>query len=339
MESSSDEDENEADIDEEGEYEENELIDDAEELNIELDDEEIGEEEEEENEEVEDGENNLNDEGILYSENNRNDSIENKDSEQDEIIIEEELDEETEKIENSTNISHKDMFSKHFEFELAPEHVDNLLNKQPNMKKSHLKWPILGNIFIEISNKMKNDTDNDKDVTKLKNRKTILLDDENSYADEGEIPILIDHTNFKCNEYFIKSQIESNIVKANSNNLISNSHFILTPLQTELFSIINNYQDLFYPNRSLNNAEEIRFIYCLHALNHMLKTRTKILHHNAKLSSTDNSSKKKLTIIPDNYRDQGLVRPKILILLPFRESAYQVINILTSLVFGENAGM
>lgn len=44
---------------------------------------------------------------------------------------------------------------------------------------------------------------------------------------------------------------------------------------------------------------------------------------------------KTLSIIPDHCRDQGLVRPKVLIILPFRESAYRVINILIKLLVPE----
>lgn len=46
-----------------------------------------------------------------------------------------------------------------------------------------------------------------------------------------------------------------------------------------------------------------RFLYCMHAVNHALKTRLKVIHHNARL--TDRFE------IPDEFRDQGLVRPKV----------------------------
>ena len=113
----------------------------------------------------------------------------------------------------------------------------------------------------------------------------------------------------------IKSQVQNNISKANFNNLsgTDNNVACLTSLQIELFSIIKNYQDLYYPERNLKNSEEVRFTYCLHAINHILKTRIKILHHNQKLELKDD--------VPEEYRDQGLVRPKVIILVPFRESA------------------
>jgi len=43
-----------------------------------------------------------------------------------------------------------------------------------------------------------------------------------------------------------------------------------------------------------------------------MKTRTRILHHNAKMTNKVD--------VPDSYRDQGFVRPKVLILAPFKDS-------------------
>ncbi|KAK3581418.1 hypothetical protein CHS0354_016280 [Potamilus streckersoni] len=100
----------------------------------------------------------------------------------------------------------------------------------------------------------------------------------------------------------------------------------LTGFQQGLFSCMNNYQDIYYPNRTFENAEEIRMVYCLHALNHVLKTRSRIIAHNTKMKQ-----KKDLTADED-YRDHGLTRPKVLILVPFRESALRIVNTMVSLV-------
>jgi len=102
----------------------------------------------------------------------------------------------------------------------------------------------------------------------------------------------------------------------------------LTALQRGLFGIINKYVDLYYPRRYYANAEELRFVYCLHAVNHVLKTRSRVLAHNAKLRSRTDD-------VPDQYRDQGLTRPKVLILLPFRNAALCVVNILAHLLSTE----
>lgn len=79
-----------------------------------------------------------------------------------------------------------------------------------------------------------------------------------------------------------------------------------TPLQRELLSIMNAYKDLFYPERNaLTNGEEIRHAYCLHALNHVLKANAQVLSNNAKKRD------QKPGTDSDDYRDQGLTRPKV----------------------------
>lgn len=79
-----------------------------------------------------------------------------------------------------------------------------------------------------------------------------------------------------------------------------------TPLQRELFCIMNSYRDLFYPERNaLTNGEEIRHAYCLHALNHVLKANAQVLSNNTKRRD------RKPGTDTDDYRDQGLTRPKV----------------------------
>lgn len=145
----------------------------------------------------------------------------------------------------------------------------------------------------------------------------MLIEKEEVVVKPGKIPTIINLIDWT--KLHVKSQIQNNILKANVAHVSgdTNSNHILTDLQKELFSIINEYQDLYFTNRNLENGEEVRFIYCLHIVNHVLKTRLKITHHNDKLSQQAS----KATHIPEDYRDQGLVRPKVVILVPFRSSA------------------
>ncbi|OPL21735.1 hypothetical protein AM593_04579, partial [Mytilus galloprovincialis] len=55
----------------------------------------------------------------------------------------------------------------------------------------------------------------------------------------------------------------------------------------------------------------LRLVYCLHALNHVLK----------------------------DYRDQGLARPKVLIVIPFREAALRIVDIMISLLKSDEKSM
>ncbi|NXQ12015.1 DIEXF factor, partial [Peucedramus taeniatus] len=100
-----------------------------------------------------------------------------------------------------------------------------------------------------------------------------------------------------------------------------------TPLQRELFCVMNSYRDLFYPERNaLTNGEEIRHAYCLHALNHVLKANAQVLSNNAKLRD------RKPGTNTDDHRDQGLTRPKVLMIVPFRECALRIVHIFISLL-------
>ncbi|NXO21783.1 DIEXF factor, partial [Cisticola juncidis] len=100
-----------------------------------------------------------------------------------------------------------------------------------------------------------------------------------------------------------------------------------TSLQRELFCIMNSYRDLFYPERNaLTNGEEIRHAYCLHALNHVLKANAQVLSNNAKRRD------RKPGTDTDEHRDQGLTRPKVLMIVPFRECALRIVHIIISLL-------
>uniref|UniRef100_A0A8C6VFR6 UTP25 small subunit processome component n=1 Tax=Naja naja TaxID=35670 RepID=A0A8C6VFR6_NAJNA len=102
---------------------------------------------------------------------------------------------------------------------------------------------------------------------------------------------------------------------------------LFSPLQQELFCIMNSYKDLFYPGRTaLKNGEEVRHVYCLHALNHVLKANMQVLGNNAKRRDQEAGMDE------DAFRDQGLTRPKVLMVVPFRESALRVVHILIALL-------
>ncbi|XP_044743572.1 U3 small nucleolar RNA-associated protein 25 homolog [Chrysoperla carnea] len=263
-------------------------------------------------EEDEDGENVEEEEG----ENNKSiESAENSKTETEEVIDGKELDEESE----DQSVQSKDPFVQHFHYELNESFFESVQNSI-NVKQTELNWPTLGVLSVQIPEKPET----------LK--KTAL--DDKTYANAGIVPNIIKFKKeSQLTDLFIKSQISKNIRAANESNLenpSNESNNPFTNLQTELFSIFNNYQDCYYPERTFKNGEQIRFVYCLHAINHILKTRTKILHHNAKLSNK--------TEIPDEYRDQGLVRPKILIVVPFRNSVLQIVKMLISILVPEDKG-
>lgn len=241
-----------------------------------------------------------------------------------------------------------DTFSVHLDHELSPALLE-CVSTTHSAVRHELLWPRLGRLQLEIPNAA---LDTATAATAAKNSATTapkrkkpsavsLLDADTTYAAEGTVPERFAHRTATAEQLGLKSQLHPHVATANAEHLAASPDSrVLTGLQAELFSVMANYQDLYYPGRTLDNAEEIRFAYCLHALNHILKTRTKILHHNAKLGRLAEAAqtpggRPAPVLMPDAYRDQGLFRPKVLIVVPFRESARRIVNQLVALLHPE----
>ncbi|XP_078352383.1 U3 small nucleolar RNA-associated protein 25 homolog [Oculina patagonica] len=138
------------------------------------------------------------------------------------------------------------------------------------------------------------------------------------------------HINFDKETTFTDLMVKARLGQAwQAINNIPGSEGMFTPLQQDLFGHINSYQDLFYSNRTFQNGDEIRRLYCLHAVNHILKTRSRVVKNTTKIVQ---SWKDKKDI--GEQRDQGLTRPKIVILVPFRDAALKVVEVLMELICG-----
>ncbi|KAL8377778.1 hypothetical protein RB595_008455 [Gaeumannomyces hyphopodioides] len=84
------------------------------------------------------------------------------------------------------------------------------------------------------------------------------------------------------------------------------------------------YLDTLYCQRTVANGDSLRRLVCLHALNHVFKTRDRVIKNSAKLAREDAD--------PDlELRDQGFTRPKVLMLLPTRQSCAKMVDIICSL--------
>lgn len=89
-------------------------------------------------------------------------------------------------------------------------------------------------------------------------------------------------------------------------------------------SSIFTYQDVIFPHRTPGTGEDFRKLNCLHSLNHIFKTRDKVIKNNARIANANGAQ-------DIEVRDQGFTRPKVLIILPTRQSCVKYINTLTAL--------
>jgi U3 small nucleolar RNA-associated protein 25 len=107
---------------------------------------------------------------------------------------------------------------------------------------------------------------------------------------------------------------------ANAQKKIGN----FTEIEQAIAPSIFGYQDLLFGARTVQNASRLRDITCLHALNHILMTRDRVLKNNAKLAAAKEDD-------DTEYRDQGFTRPKILFLLETKQACVRALDSITKL--------
>ncbi|KAL5632050.1 hypothetical protein ACGC1H_000167 [Rhizoctonia solani] len=112
-------------------------------------------------------------------------------------------------------------------------------------------------------------------------------------------------------------------------------------------SLISEYRDVMLPYVGIapNEHDNVRRQVCDHIVRHIQKHRKRIIANNARLlahskaataaveaakSDAAGSSKPSIPDPPSDVRDQGFTRPTVLILLPFRNSALALVNVLIS---------
>jgi len=240
--------------------------------------------------------------------------VEEEEEEVDSLDENGEFDEEDESEEELVT-GRTDTFNLHFERGLSDELLENLSSPKP-YKTSVLQWKNLGKLSVHLPAV--------ETIDKKEEKKSILGETED-FASPGSWPEL--KFGIPLKDYGVKEQLCENLVKDSLSRDLT-AEKLLTPLQHELFTLAHDYKDVYYPETNYTNCDEVRTAYCLHTLNHVLKSRDRILSHNMKLKSLKESGKDS----QEEFRDQGLVRPRVLIVTPIKSSALRIIEIMASIL-------
>ncbi|KAJ8145340.1 hypothetical protein OY671_001576 [Metschnikowia pulcherrima] len=107
----------------------------------------------------------------------------------------------------------------------------------------------------------------------------------------------------------------------------------MKPLDATLFREMLEYKDISFPYQNYKN-HSYQKLYLTHVLNHTYKTRDRIIKNNEKIRAYTDALKNgtlKPGAVEPELRDQGFTRPKVLILLPTRNAAYEVVEQLIKL--------
>lgn len=186
-----------------------------------------------------------------------------------------------------------DSFLTHYTYDLSPELITCLNDKPPLEEEIVLEWPELGKLIFKKPK-----------LNVVEHRQVKVLEEARPFAKLPNVPEVLNDVK----KLVLHKQLIATVKNINQ-------------LQFEVLSIITRYHDFSYPERNFDNAEELRYCYCLHAVNHVLKSREIVTVNN---DCNDGDE--------EDQRDQGLTRPKVLILVPFKDSAYRIINIIISLL-------
>lgn len=98
---------------------------------------------------------------------------------------------------------------------------------------------------------------------------------------------------------------------------------LLSEGERDLLDEMLHYRDILCGLRTVDNAGRLRDVTSLHVLNHLFKTRDRVLKNNAKLNTDADADA--------DYRDQGFTRAKVLIIVPTKQACAKYIDSIVKL--------
>lgn len=185
------------------------------------------------------------------------------------------------------------------------QEIKNLDEQKSNSKFNMAKYALL------------NDEDLD-DASGITNNMVYMKPKLNHDDNSVEVPKL--YHNLSSYQYKQK-------LKLHNPELFKND-YSFSNLQKNIIDPVNQYKDLLYTYQEHDNEKEYRDVYTLHVLNHLFKTRDRILKNNYRLSQKhDDSNEEKMDEEnDDSFKDQGYNRTKCMIVLPTRQACYEVLS-------------
>uniref|UniRef100_A0A915Q7K8 U3 small nucleolar RNA-associated protein 25 homolog n=1 Tax=Setaria digitata TaxID=48799 RepID=A0A915Q7K8_9BILA len=103
--------------------------------------------------------------------------------------------------------------------------------------------------------------------------------------------------------------------------------------QISLYSIISKYIDIYAAGLKIDFTP----LYCLHVINHIIRTRNLVISNKQFLEDRREKVERMLTEDDiEKARDQGLSRPKVLIICPLKKNVLPIVENFRILIFGES---
>uniref|UniRef100_A0A0R3RZ81 U3 small nucleolar RNA-associated protein 25 homolog n=1 Tax=Elaeophora elaphi TaxID=1147741 RepID=A0A0R3RZ81_9BILA len=105
----------------------------------------------------------------------------------------------------------------------------------------------------------------------------------------------------------------------------------LTSAQLSLYTVIGRYIDLYAAGLKIDCTP----LYCLHAINHITQIRNMVIKNTQFLQKRREEGMLTEGDV-EKTRDQGLSRPKVLIICPMKKDAFSIIENFRVLIFGDS---
>ena len=180
----------------------------------------------------------------------------------------------------------------------------------------------------------------DEDSTRKYRKDFISADDAfQAWTNNGASLEVSDHAAFPkgvsttLNDYGIRQRVASRWNAVYSKEGKNTFGEFQSKRQAVLFGMLNSYMDVVYPllkyptSMEETARDEVTDASLLHIINHITSCAEKIKKNNEKLEKNQNDE--------ETYQDQGFVRPKVLILAPYRHHAKCIIDRLLELAIQE----